>query len=95
MTVVVDPFSRLTLVTVVSALPVCDVVEVEDVAGPALSGNVIVVVLGGGAKTAAGGEGAGSWAAAGSGQIKMRLKSRTMGFMSINGLRELSFVKPR
>ena len=83
-TVVVDPFSRLTLVTVVSALPVCDVVEVVEVAGPALSGKTIVVVLDGGA--AAGGATSGVWAAAGSADNKRRPNSGTMGFMSVKRL---------
>ena len=78
---VVDPFSRLILVTVVSALPVCDVVEVVEVAEPALSGKIIVVVLDGGA--AAGGATAGVWAAAGSADNKRRPNSGTMGFMSV------------
>jgi hypothetical protein len=82
-TVVVDPFSRLTLVTVVSALPVCDVVEVVEVAGPALSGKTIVVVLDGGA---AGGATAGVWAAAGSADNKTRPNSGMMRFMSVKRL---------
>lgn len=83
-TVVVDPFSRLTLVTVVSALPVCDVVVVVEVAGPALSGKTIVIVLDGGA--AAGGAMAEVWAAAGSTDNKMRPNSGTIGFMSVKRL---------
>jgi hypothetical protein len=83
-TVVVDPFSRLILVTVVSALPVCDVVEVVEVAEPALSGRIIVVVLDGGAAT--GGSTAAVWAAAGSANNKRRPNSGTMGFMSVKRL---------
>ena len=81
---VVDPFSRLILVTVVLALPVCDVVEVVEIAGPALSGKTIVVVLVGGA--AAGGATSGVWAAAGSADNKRRPNSGTMGFMSVKRL---------
>jgi hypothetical protein len=79
-TVVVDPFSRLTLVTVVSAVPVCDVVVVVEVAGPALSGKTIVVLDGG---ATAGGAMAEVWAAAGSADNKVKPNSGTMGFMSV------------
>ena len=46
-TVVADPSSRLTLVTVVSAFPFVDVAEVVADAGAVLSGNTIVVVSAG------------------------------------------------
>ena len=79
--VVVDPFSRLILVTVVSALPVCDVVEVVEVAEPALSGRTIVVALDGGA--AAGESTLAVRAAAGSANNKRRPNSGTLRFMSV------------
>ena len=84
-TVVVDPFSRLTLVTVVSVLPVCDVVEVVEVAGPALSGKTIVVV----GCAAAGGATSVVWDAAGSVENKTTPKSGMMGFMSVKRLAAL------
>ena len=81
-TVVVDPFSRLTFVIVVSAFPVCDFVivvsafpvcdvEVVDEAGPALSGNTMVVPDGGAS---------GVCAATGSGDSKVRPSSGVKRF---------------
>jgi hypothetical protein len=81
MIVVVKPFSRLTLVTVVSVAPLCDVVVV-DVAAPELSGKIIVVVFGGGAAGAM----AGVWAATGSVDSAMRVNIGMMGFMSRQNL---------
>lgn len=79
MTVVADPFSRLTFVTVVSPFPVCDVFVVVEDAAAALSGNTIVVV----SDCGAAGE---VWAAAGRAVRKRRLTIGTVGVMFINSL---------